>query len=203
MPSEPERADQRDSQAAPHSALRAPRSLLVLIGYRGTGKSTVARHVASALGWDWVDADVELEREAGKTIAAIFADDGEAAFRDLESKTLARLVRRERLVVAAGGGVVLREANRQLLKNFALVVWLQAGAETILQRLSSDATTAARRPNLTSRGGAEEIIELLRERQPLYEACADVTIDTERRSPEEIAAEIVQRLKLGARTEPA
>lgn len=203
MPSEPEQADERPSPAVPPSPPRTPHPPLVLIGYRGAGKTTVARRLGLALGWDWVDADVEVELEAGKSIAAIFADDGEAAFRALESQVIARLVRRERLVIAAGGGVVLREVNRQVLKQFARVVWLQATAETILERISADLTTAARRPNLTARGGAEEIVQLLRERQPLYEQCADLAIDAERRSPEEIAKEIIQRLHLEPRAEPA
>lgn len=196
MPSEPEQADERSASAA----LGRP---IVLVGYRGVGKSTVARHLALALAWDWVDADVELELRAGKSIAAIFADEGEPVFRDLEADTLAQLLRRERLVIAAGGGVVLRESNRGLLKDFARVVWLQAGPETILERLAADTTTAARRPNLTSRGNAEEVIHLLQQREPLYEQAADLAVEAERRSPEEIAAEIVQRLQLAPRTEPA
>lgn len=196
MSSDHEQADERSAPAA----ARRP---VVLIGYRGTGKSTVARRLALALGWDWVDADVELELHAGKSIAAIFADDGEPVFRELEAQTLSSLVRRERLVIAAGGGVVLRESNRRLLRDFARVVWLQAGPETILQRIASDTTTAARRPNLTARGGAEEVVRLLRQREPLYEQCADLAVDAERRTPEEIATEIVQRLKLAPRTEPS
>jgi shikimate kinase len=202
MDSQPKQADELASPAASRFAILGPR-VLALIGYRGTGKSTVARHLALALGWDWVDADVELELRAGKTISAIFADDGELAFRDLESQVLADLVRRERVVLAAGGGVVLREANRKLLKEFARVVWLQASAETIVARIATDATTSGRRPNLTVRGGADEVIQLLRERTPLYEQCADLTIDTEQRTPGEVVAEIVQRLQLVARTESA
>jgi shikimate kinase len=202
MDSQSKQADEHASPAASRFAILAPR-VLALIGYRGTGKSTIARHLALTLGWDWVDADVELELRAGKTISAIFADDGELAFRDLESQVLADLVRRERVVLAAGGGVVLREANRKLLKEFTRVVWLQASAETILARIATDATTSGRRPNLTVRGGADEVIQLLRERTPLYEQCADLTIDTEQRTPAEIATEIVQQLELAARTESA
>ncbi len=84
---------------------------IALIGYRGTGKSEVARQLALRLGWDWVDADVEVELKAGKSIAAIFADDGEPAFRELEAAVLAELVQRDRAVLALGGGVVLRPAN--------------------------------------------------------------------------------------------
>src|SRR4030042_1459888 len=80
--------------------------ILTLIGYRGTGKTTVARLLAERLGWDWIDADDEIERRAGKSIAAIFADDGEPAFRDLEASVVAELSRWRRSIVALGGGAV-------------------------------------------------------------------------------------------------
>jgi len=170
-------------------------SRIRLIGYRGTGKSAVARLLALRLGWDWVDADVELELRAGKSIAAIFAADGEAAFRDLESAILAELVRQERRVLATGGGVVLRAENRELLRSGAKVVWLKAMPETILRRLSDDWTTAARRPNLTT-GGLDEIRDMLARRTPLYRQCADLEIDTEEKTVAEVAAEILGQLRM-------
>jgi shikimate kinase len=163
---------------------------IVLIGYRGTGKSEVARQLALRLGWDWVDADVEVELKAGKSIAAIFADDGEPAFRDLEATILAELVQRDRAVLALGGGVVLRPANRSLLRQVTKVVWLTATPETIARRLAADAATASRRPNLTAAGGLEEIRRLLAERTPLYRELGDIEIDTENKSAAEVAAEI-------------
>jgi shikimate kinase len=174
-----------------------------LIGYRGTGKTTVARQLALALGWDWVDADVEIEFRAGKSIAAIFADEGEAAFRDLEAAVLADLLGRPSVIVAAGGGAVLREANRQALAEKARAVWLRASVETILERVSNDATTAGRRPNLTTAGGAAEVIELLQQREPLYRQCANLEVDTENKSPVEIAGEIIDRLQLRPHKAPA
>jgi shikimate kinase len=191
--------------SASHSAVRVPRSAspLVLIGYRGTGKTTVAQQLALRLGREWIDADVEVELRAGKSIAAIFADDGEAAFRDLEAQTLADLLTRERIVLAAGGGAVLREANRHLLVERARVVWLQASVETILARVAADSATAARRPNLTTGGGPAEVVQLLAQREPLYRQCAEAAIDTENKSPGEIAAEIINRLKLSPQAEPA
>lgn len=166
--------------------------MLALIGYRGTGKSTVARYVADRLGWSWVDADVELERRAGQTIQEIFAARGEAVFRDLESAVLRDLVASGPQVLALGGGVVLREENRMMLaQSPAAVVWLQARPETLQQRLLGDPTTTARRPQLTSRGGIDEIRALLAQREPLYRQCADVALDTEGRTPEQVAEEIV------------
>ena len=163
---------------------------IALIGYRGTGKSEVARQLALRLGWDWVDADVEVELKAGKSIAAIFAEDGEPAFRDREETVLAELVQRDRAVLALGGGVVVRPANLTLLRQVTKVVWLTAEPETIARRLAADAATASRRPNLTAAGGLEEIRRLVAERTPLYRELGDYEIDTENKSPAEVAAEI-------------
>ncbi|MEM7315445.1 MAG: shikimate kinase, partial [Planctomycetota bacterium] len=82
--------------------------LITLIGYRGTGKTTVARHLAELLGWEWVDADVALEEHVGKSIADIFADEGEPAFRDYEAAVLVELVKRSDIVISSGGGIILR-----------------------------------------------------------------------------------------------
>jgi len=110
---------------------------LILIGYRGTGKSTVARRLALKLGWDWADADVEVELAAGKSIAAIFEDDGETAFRHLEAHILAELTRRDRLVLAAGGpegGLELGSASgtaRLYVKDTRLVVEWNDGRRSL------------------------------------------------------------------------
>jgi shikimate kinase len=164
---------------------------LVLIGYRGAGKSTVARVLALTLGWDWIDADVEIELRAGKSIAAIFADDGEGAFRDLESLVVADLCLRQRHVLAVGGGAVLRPENRQALRRAGFVAWLRVSAETVLARLAADPATAARRPNLTAAGGEAEVRQLIEARQPIYDEAADCSIVTDGKSPERIAAEIL------------
>jgi shikimate kinase len=167
---------------------------IALIGYRGTGKTTVARQLALRLGWDWVDADVEVERRAGKNIAAIFADDGEPAFRDLEATVVADLCGRPHTVVALGGGAVLREANRTAIRRSGAVAWLTASVDGIVRRLADDAATAARRPNLTKAGGRTEVERLLALRTPFYRACATLEVDTEQKTPAEIAAEIAARL---------
>lgn len=167
--------------------------MIVLIGYRATGKTTVARVLAERLGWNWIDADVELETRAGKSIADIFRDSGEQAFRDLESAVIAELVQRERLVIATGGGVVLREQNRQALQQAGQIVWLRARLETILSRLAGDASTAERRPNLTNQGGAEEVRQLLEQREPIYRALAQIAVDTDDRNVDDIVSEIIQK----------
>ena len=169
---------------------------IFLIGYRGSGKSTVAAALATQLGWPWIDADAELERRAGKTIKLMFAEKGELAFRDLESAVLADLVKLDRHIIALGGGVILRGENRRLLVGRGKVVWLHASAESLLARISGDATTAERRPNLTGQGGLAEIRTLLAERTPLYAACADLKVDAEGKSPAEIAQQINDELQL-------
>jgi shikimate kinase len=186
-----------DDSLHSHSSLRILRDSVVhppsiaLIGYRGTGKTTVARELARRLQWEWVDADVELELRAGKSIAAIFSGDGEPAFRELESAVVAELTARTRVVLALGGGAVLRPANREAIARCGAVVWLKASAEAIEERLAADPSTAARRPNLTNAGGRTEIERLLAERTPIYAACATLEVDTDDKSPAEIAGEIL------------
>ncbi len=168
---------------------------LLLIGYRGTGKSIVARLLAARLGWRKLDCDAEIERIAGQSIADIFAQRGEVAFRELEHRVLASLVHYRGMVVATGGGVVLRADNRRLLKQMGRVVWLAADAQTIQRRLQSDQLTQQRRPNLTSAGGLAEIVQLLQTRQPLYRAAADWQVDTAGKTPGQVAEEVYASIR--------
>ena len=153
--------------------------ILTLIGYRATGKSTVAKPLAERLGWSWIDADVELERRAGRTIREIFDTDGEPEFRRLERETLIDLLKQDRLVIAAGGGAVLNPETRQNFKAAGPVVWLKASVDTIEQRLYGDETTTERRPNLTSTGGREEVERLLAQREPVYSDTASLIVKTD------------------------
>lgn len=169
---------------------------LVLIGYRAAGKTTLARLLAQRLGWDWIDADVEIERRAGKSIAKIFAEDGEPVFRDLEADVIADLCQRRRLVLAAGGGAPMRPESRQAMRASGKVVWLKACPQTIHARMSGDRTTATRRPDLTDKGPLEEIVHLIAKREPFYRQSAHLEVDTEGKTPDGIAAEILDRLDL-------
>jgi shikimate kinase len=162
---------------------------IFLIGYRCTGKTTVARMLAQTLGREWIDADHLLETRYGKSIRQIFAEEGEAGFRDKEEQIFAELCELWKHVIATGGGVILREINRQRMRAAGKVVWLTADAQTIWQRLQADPTTVERRPPLTV-GGLAEIEETLKMREPLYRACADFTISTGGRSTDEIAQQI-------------
>ncbi|MBX3415613.1 MAG: shikimate kinase [Pirellulales bacterium] len=168
---------------------------LALVGYRGTGKTTVARLLAERLGWPAYDSDDEIERAAHRSIAEIFAADGEPTFRQMEMATIARLCQLERAVLSVGGGSVLRAENRAAMRADGRVVWLQASAATLLARIEQDATTNARRPNLTARGGLDEIVQLLAAREPLYRQTAHLVVDTEGKEPATVADEIVARLR--------
>jgi shikimate kinase len=173
------------SRSAKSSFEEATMLALFLIGYRGTGKTTVARLLAQRLGWKWLDADAELEARHGRSIRAIFADEGEAGFRDKEAAVLADLCTLKGHVIASGGGVVLRPENRERLRAAGKVVWLTGDARTLWARLQQDTSTPERRPNLTQ-GGLAEIEELLKAREPFYAACAHFTVNTTGRSPEEV-----------------
>src|SRR5438105_60770 len=127
---------------------QCPDAPIFLIGYRGTGKTSVARELASRLAYTWVDADQEIEQAAGKTIGQIFAEESEAAFRELEATTVKSLSGKRRVVVALGGGAVLREESRRAISAAGPVVWLTATVDTILERIAVDPTTSSRRPNL-------------------------------------------------------
>jgi shikimate kinase len=162
---------------------------LALIGARGTGKTSVGRLVAERLGLPFADADGELERRAGRSIAAIFAAQGEPAFRVLEEEVLGELTARDGLVLATGGGVVLRAANRRALRRFGRVVWLTAAPDVLVGRLRLD---AGGRPALTEAGLLAEIAAVLEARIPLYQEVADAIVDTTGRTPAEVADDILK-----------
>ena len=165
---------------------------VVLIGYRGSGKSVVGRLVADRLGLAFVDTDLEIETRDGRSIAEIFAEDGEFGFRRVERDVIADVSRRQRVVIAAGGGAVLDPDTRSdWTASDTLVAWLTATPEELAGRISGDETTADRRPSLTGRSVLEEITEVLRHREPLYRNCQRLTIDTTGRTIEDVADETV------------
>ena len=168
---------------------------LTLIGYRGCGKSTVAALLVPRLGIPAVDADDVVEQRVGTSIAALIADRGEPAFRDLESEVLAHLLAGPPLILATGGGVVLREANRLLLRDRGRpVIWLDAAADVVRARLAADPMTAVRRPGLSAADPLAEVADTLTAREPHYRACADVRFDTGAEPAGRIAERIIDWL---------
>jgi shikimate kinase len=164
---------------------------VTLVGYRGSGKSTVAPRLAEMLGCSWVDADLVLEQELGTTIAEVVAERGELFFRDREADLLERMLAERHGVLATGGGVVLRPANRKLLANRGRpVVWLEAPAEVLRTRLAADPATALRRPALAGGDVLDEVAAAIEVREPLYREVADARIDVSRTSAERIAERI-------------
>lgn len=160
---------------------------VLLVGPRGAGKSTVGTLLARRLGLPFLDADREVEREAGRTVASLLAD---GTFRARERETLARLLPGPARVIAAGGGAVLWEGLLPASRGHE-VVWLDAAPEILGERIRND---PAPRPSLTGAPAAEEIGRVAREREPLYRRIASFRIDTGRREPRRIVEEIVGNL---------
>jgi len=167
---------------------------LYLTGYRGSGKTTVGRMLAESLGRKCVDLDDEIESAAGATIREIFANDGEAGFRDLESAALQRCAAEKPAVISLGGGAILRSSNRDQINQTGICVWLQIDADTVLQRLAADASTADRRPSLTGLPPRGEVQSLLAQRRPLYHQASNFDVDVVDRSIEDVTAEILETL---------
>jgi shikimate kinase len=165
---------------------------VTLVGYRGTGKSTVAALLADRLGAAWCDADAVLEDRIGSSIAALVDSRGEAAFRDVETEVLRDTLPAFTGVLATGGGVVLRPENRRLLRERGRpVVWLTAPADVIRRRLAADPTTAARRPALSGGDPLDEVAAALHAREPLYREVADIVFDTATDPPAVVAERIL------------
>ena len=167
--------------------------IVVLTGFMGAGKSSTGRALADLLGWGFADLDEEIEGDAGKTVERIFAEDGEARFRELETEALERVLGRRRVVVAAGGGVLLRERNRFLLAG-RKVFYLHASPEECLRRVRG---SPVRRPLLEVADPSGAAERIYRERAHLYEATGR-RVETEGRTAEEVAGAIAKALGRGS-----
>ena len=156
---------------------------IVLIGYRGTGKSTVGRLLAARLGRTLVSTDAEIVTRAKRTIPEIVAQEGWDYFRDLESDICRELASRDQLVIDTGGGAILRTHNVETLKKSGTLFWLTASVETIATRIGGD----NQRPSLTgSKSFVDEVADVLRERTPKYQAAADHVVATDDRSIDQL-----------------
>ncbi|HOC31416.1 MAG TPA: shikimate kinase [Armatimonadota bacterium] len=158
---------------------------IALIGMMGSGKSSVGRLLAERLGWEFIDTDAMIVDGAGKSIAGIFADEGEKAFRDLEVQAIASAAGREHCIIATGGGAVLRPENREALWRRCRVVWLKVSPDEAVAR----AANGDRRPLLESPDPAASARAILQQRECFY-ALADVAVDTNGLTAEETAYRI-------------
>ncbi len=163
---------------------------IVLTGFMGTGKTEVGRILAGRLGYSYLDADTIIEQEQNMTITEIFQRYGEPYFRDVEADVIKRLSNYDRVVISTGGGAVLRNENMDNLRKKGIIVCLTASPETILKRTSKDSS----RPLLQVEDPLKRIKELLEFRRPYYER-SDIMIDTEGKTPLEVAEEIIERIK--------
>lgn len=161
---------------------------VVLLGYRGSGKTSAGRLLADRLWSSFVDTDEMIVRSAGRSIRELFETVGERGFRELEAAALREALSSKHEVVAIGGGAVLREENRALLlADRRKRVYLRCDPAELLRRIQADPKTVADRPALTSLGGGiEEVTRLLGEREPLYRAVMTGELDVTRLSPEEV-----------------
>ncbi|MCU0718565.1 MAG: shikimate kinase [Pirellula sp.] len=164
---------------------------LFLIGYRGSGKTTLARKLATQLGLPVVDTDELVETHACKTIAQIFSEAGESDFRNRESEAIAKVVSRNTPhIVSLGGGAILREANRTLILSSGWTAWLTASPEKLAQRIAGDPLTQQNRPALSKLGVLEEISTILEKRAPYYSATATAIYNTDEMALEQLAAQV-------------
>ncbi|GAB5402309.1 MAG: shikimate kinase AroK [Aureliella sp.] len=176
---------------------------LYLMGYRGSGKTTVGKRLALATGSQWLDSDEMIVERAKMSIKEIFDSSGEQSFRDLETQVIQQIAEQSptdsaSLVVSLGGGAILRLENRQALQASGRCVWLSGSPESLWRRINSDDASAASRPNLTDHDGYKEVEEVLAARAPIYQELADFTVNTDHRSPDEIVEEILLWAKSAA-----
>lgn len=161
-------------------------SIVFLVGPMGAGKSTIGRLLATELGFNFRDSDRVIEERTGADIPWIFDMEGEEGFRERESAVLKELATEKNTVVATGGGIVLREVNRNVMQSSGTVCYLTASIEQLVERTARD----KKRPLLQVENPRQKIIDLLALRDPLYQQAADFVVNTDRRSPKSVAQEI-------------
>jgi shikimate kinase len=162
---------------------------IVLIGFMGSGKSSVGRILERKKGWPRFDTDEMVSSRFGRAIPEIFSEFGEEEFRKAETEALEQLSPAHPAVIVTGGGIVLRPGNVEVLRRVGRLVHLEADEETLFRRVSRRAT----RPLLQTENPRATLAELLRDRLPLYRQAADVNIDTSRLNHEEVAAAVLKK----------
>jgi len=164
---------------------------LFLIGYRGTGKTTLGKIIASKLGLDFIDLDELIVKNAGKSIPEIFAKEGEPKFREYETQALEEACAGKEKIVSCGGGIITKEGNIDLLKKNGFVVLLKANPEIIFKRIYKDKN----RPALTDKDPLEEIKHMLEERRNAYEKAKDFEINTDKEKKLQSAKKIIEEYR--------
>ena len=165
---------------------------IYLIGFMGTGKSTILNCLHEICGFEKIEMDEQIVREQGMSISDIFAQNGEEYFRNLETELVKRISSMDMVVVSCGGGTVMRQCNVDEMKKNGTIVLLTAEPETIYQRVKN----SHNRPLLEKNMNPEYIAELMEARRPKYEAAADVVVKTDNRTAREICLEIKEHLKI-------
>ncbi len=165
---------------------------VIMIGFMGAGKTTIGKKIAKRLEREFIDTDQWIEEKTGRIIADIFAEDGEDAFRRLETETLRELENRQApCVIAVGGGLPMQPENRPILARMGTVVFLEAGTDTLVERLKNDKT----RPKLQGGDLRQRILDLMAEREAVYCDVADLRVSTDHRGYREVVEEIVSLLR--------
>jgi len=168
---------------------------VVLIGFRGSGKSTVGKALSERLGREFIDCDAWIEKRTGLTIKEIFERHGESHFRTLESQAIGELSAMDGKVIATGGGAALKYQNMQVFKrNGGKIFFLEVGPETAFRRIQEDATTRSRRPALTEKDPFTEVKEQIELRRPYYLKGADVTVSTDGIKIDDVVVEILKHI---------
>ena len=162
---------------------------ILLTGFMGAGKTTVGKKLAKRLGYFFIDTDREIEKEQGCSITEIFKYGGEECFRDLETDILQKLQAKQNLVIATGGGMVLRNENRSLMQSLGTRVYLKVELQELMRRLKKD----KKRPLLQKSKPKEHVLEMLQQRKSIYEE-AECIIDTTDLSPHQMVTEIIRKI---------
>jgi len=168
---------------------------LILIGYRGSGKSAVGRRLADRLKMKFLDTDDLIEERQGVPINDIVKSHGWGHFRKLEATIIKEISNGDHLIIAPGGGAVLDTDNVRALRKNGIIIWLKADRETLLERMNEDPGTNRQRPTLTGKGTSEELKEVMSLREPIYERVSEIQIDTSTLDVEAVVGNILTVLK--------
>lgn len=167
---------------------------VVLIGYRGTGKSTVGRKIAHTLNRPFYDTDEMIQKRTGKVIKEIVEEGGWESFRKEEKKIIRKLSAVRGSVIATGGGAVMDEGNLKILRKRGVFIWFTADVRTIIERMEKDKISHEQRPSLSKDDLYRETVNMLELRMPVYSDLADFTVDTSEKDIDEVAGEICRIL---------